>query len=151
MTQDAQTATAGSGAAAGPVPHTDHVVGALADFPEGSHRVVDVAGRQVGIFNIGGELHGLPNVCPHQTGPVCEGRIVTGSLRSTKETGWRAEWVHDGEVIVCPWHGLEYHVPTGRCMAFPQIRLRRYQVLVDDDRVIVRLAAPRRRRRASRA
>jgi nitrite reductase/ring-hydroxylating ferredoxin subunit len=131
--------------------HTDHVVGALEDFPEGSHRVVEIAGRQVGIFNIGGELHGLPNVCPHQTGPVCEGKIVTGSLRSTKESGWRAEWVHDGEVIVCPWHGLEYHVPTGQCMAYPHIRLRRYDVLVEDGEVVVRIKAPKRRRSPARA
>jgi nitrite reductase (NADH) small subunit len=149
MTQQTTTSTErrdeppGNGAEA--PSHTDHVVGTLADFPEGSHQVVEVAGRQIGIFNIGGELHGLPNVCPHQTGPVCTGKIVTGSLRCTEETGWRPEWVHDGEVIVCPWHGLEYHVPTGQCLAFPHIRLRRYQVLVEDDRVIVRMAKRRRR------
>jgi hypothetical protein len=34
--------------------HTDHVVGALEDFPEGSHRVVEIAGQQVGIFHTGG-------------------------------------------------------------------------------------------------
>ena len=32
------------------------------------------------------------------------------------------------EVIACPWHGLEYHVPTGRCLAYPEITLRRYPV-----------------------
>jgi nitrite reductase (NADH) small subunit len=137
--------------AAGETSHTDHVVGPLEDFPEGSHRVVEVAGREIGIFNVGGELHGLPNVCPHQTGPVCEGKIMTGSLRSTAATGWRPEWVHDGEVIVCPWHGLEYHVPTGRCMAYPNIKLRRYQVLVADGQVVVRLSARKRRRAPARA
>ena len=144
MSQEAATRPAGDG---GEQTYSDHVVGPLADFPEGSHKVVDVAGRQVGIFNIGGELHGLPNICPHQTGPVCEGKIVTGSLRASAETGWRTEWVHDGEVIVCPWHGLEYHVPTGRCLAFPHIRLRRYEVLVADDQVVVRVAKPKRRRK----
>jgi nitrite reductase (NADH) small subunit len=137
--------------AAGETSHTDHVVGPLEDFPEGSHRVVEVAGREIGIFNVGGELHGLPNVCPHQTGPVCEGKIMTGSLRSTAATGWRPGWVHDGEVIVCPWHGLEYHVPTGQCMAFPHIRLRRYDVLVEDGEVVVRIKAPKRRRSPARA
>jgi nitrite reductase (NADH) small subunit len=43
-----------------------HVVGNLSDFPEGSHRVVRVGRREIGVFNIGGELYGLPNVCPHQ-------------------------------------------------------------------------------------
>lgn len=142
----AGTATNGAGADA-PEGSVDHAVGALADFPEGSHRVVEVSGRQIGIFNIGGELFGLPNVCPHQTGPVCAGRTVVGTMRSTEETGWRPEWVHDGEVIVCPWHGLEYHVPTGQCMAFPHVRLRRYNVLVEDGEVRVRITRSRRKRR----
>jgi nitrite reductase (NADH) small subunit len=47
--------------------------------------------------------------------------------------------VHDGEVVVCPWHGLEYHVPTGRCLAYPNINLRRYEVFVEDGKVKVLL------------
>ncbi len=120
------------------------MVGDVGEFPEGSHRVVEVDGRQIGIFNIGGDLFALPNICPHQTGPVCEGRIVTGSLRATEESRWKPQWVHDGEVIVCPWHGLEYHVPTGQCLAYPHIRLRRYDVRQEDGRIVVRLAQRRR-------
>lgn len=114
-------------------------VGDLSDFPEGSHKVVKVGGRQIGIFNIKGEFYGLPNVCPHQTGPLCEAKITTGTLIANKETGWKSEWIHDKEIIVCPWHGLEYHVPTGQSMAYKNIRLRRYEVIVEDDKVKVRL------------
>ena len=57
-----------------------YVIGRLADFPEGSHRIVEVGGRQIGIFNIRNELYALPNICPHQTGPVCAGRSLTGSV-----------------------------------------------------------------------
>ena len=53
---------------------TDVVVGRLSDFPAGTHKVVEAAGRQIGVFNIDGRLYGLPNVCPHQTGPLCQGR-----------------------------------------------------------------------------
>ncbi len=91
-------------------------VGDLSDFPEGTHKVVQVGGRQIGIFNIRGEFYGLPNVCPHQTGPLCEGKPPLGTLVSRAENDWRFEWVHDGEVVVCPWHGLEYHAPTGGYM-----------------------------------
>jgi nitrite reductase/ring-hydroxylating ferredoxin subunit len=116
-----------------------YVVGNLSDFPEGSHRVVRVGRRRIGLFNIGGELYGLPNVCPHQTGPLCEGKPPLGTLVSRAENAWRFEWVHDGEVVVCPWHGLEYHVPTGRCLAYPNINLRRYQVVVEGGKVKVLL------------
>lgn len=114
-----------------------HEVGDVADFPPGSHKVVKVGGRQIGVFNIGGRFYGLPNVCPHQTGPLCEGKIVTGTLISNEDTGWETQWIHDGEIMICPWHGLEYHVPTGQCIAYPKIRVRRYEVFVEDDKVKV--------------
>jgi nitrite reductase/ring-hydroxylating ferredoxin subunit len=117
----------------------EHVVGDVSDFPADSHRVVTVGGRQIGIFNINGEFYGLPNVCPHQTGPLCEGKMTTGTLVANKENDWKFEWAHEGEIVSCPWHGLEYHVPTGRCLAFPNINLRRYEVVVEDGKVKVRL------------
>ncbi len=117
----------------------EHSIGNLSDFPEGSHRVVKVGRREIGIFNIGGELHGLPNLCPHQTGPLCEGKTATGTLVSRQENDWKFEWVHEGEIVTCPWHGLEYHVPTGGCLAFPEIQLRRYEVLVEGGEVKVRV------------
>jgi len=119
--------------------YTDHLVGRLDEFPEGSARVVEAGGRQIGIFNIKGQLYALPNVCPHQTGPVCNVSKLVGTFVANEGTGWQREWVHDGEVIACPWHGLEYHVPTGECIAFPRIKLRRYVVLVEDDEVRIRL------------
>src|SRR5581483_7715784 len=56
------------------------VVGHVSDFPEGSHRVVKVGRREIGIFHIKGQFYGLPNTCPHQTGPLCEGKRLTGTL-----------------------------------------------------------------------
>jgi nitrite reductase (NADH) small subunit len=113
------------------------VVGKLADFPQGTHRVVRAGRREIGVFNIGGELHALPNICPHQTGPLCEGRIATGTLLADAETDWKPRWVLEDEVIACPWHGLEYHVPTGQCLAYPEITLRRYPVSVRDGDIVV--------------
>jgi nitrite reductase (NADH) small subunit len=120
------------------------VIGRVADFPAGTHRVVEVDGREVGVFNIGGRLYGLANRCAHQGGPVCEGATLTGTLLSDADGGWRPRWALEGEVIACPWHGLEYHVPTGRCLAYPEIRLRRYEVSVRGDDVVVSLASTRR-------
>ncbi|MGI9050296.1 MAG: Rieske (2Fe-2S) protein [Rubrobacteraceae bacterium] len=117
----------------------EHSIGNLSDFPEGSHRVVKVGRREIGIFNIGGEIYGLPNLCPHQTGPLCEGKTATGTLVSREENDWEFEWVHEGEIVACPWHGLEYHVPTGRCLAFSNIKLRRYEISVESGEIKVRL------------
>jgi nitrite reductase (NADH) small subunit len=118
---------------------TEHVVGDLSDFPEGGHKVVRIGRREIGVFNVGGALYGLPNVCPHQTGPLCEGKLPLGTLVSRAENDWSFEWVHEGEIVACPWHGLEYHLPTGRCLAFPNVTLRSYEVVVEDGKVKIRL------------
>jgi nitrite reductase (NADH) small subunit len=120
---------------------TEAVVGRVADFPEGTHRVVRVGRREIGVFNVHGRFYGLPNLCPHQTGPLCEGRRATGTLLADAASGWRPRWALEGEVIACPWHGLEYHVPTGRCLAYPEIRLRRYDVHVRGEEVLVSVPA----------
>ena len=118
---------------------TEVVVGRLADFPDGTHRVVEVDGWRIGVFRIAGRLYALPNRCPHQGGPLCDGRGLTGTLVADAAHGWRPRWALDGEVIACPWHGLEYHVPSGRCLAFPEIRLRHHKVAVRGDEVVVTL------------
>ena len=116
-----------------------HLVGDLSEFPENSHKVVKVGRREIGIFNIGGEFYGLPNICPHQTGPLCEGKTTTGTLVARKDNDGRFEWDYEGEIVACPWHGLEYHVPTGRCLAFSNIKVRTYEVVVEDGKVKVRV------------
>ena len=119
------------------------MVGDVSDFPEGSQKVVRIGRRQIGVFNIGGVLYGLPNVCPHQTGPLCAGRIATGTLVADGESDWKPRWVMEDEVIACTWHGLEYHVPTGQCLAYPEITLRRYPVEVRGDEVVVTVGGVR--------
>jgi nitrite reductase (NADH) small subunit len=116
---------------------TPHPIGTLADFPEGEPRVVQVGRREIGVFNVGGSLYALPNLCPHQAGPLCRAPRTTGTLRSSADEGWALEWIFDGEVVTCPWHGMEFHVPTGQCLAQREIRLRRYDVVVDAGNVSV--------------
>jgi len=120
-------------------PRSKHVVGPATDFSVGTHRVVKIGRREIGIFNIAGELYALPNVCPHQTGPLCEAPKTTGTMAATAEHDWRLEWIFDGEVVACPWHGMEFHVPTGQCLALREIRLRQYDIRVEDGQVVVGL------------
>lgn len=116
----------------------EYVLAQVDELPPGAHRVFAVEGREIGVFNVAGQYHALPNLCPHQVGPLCSGR-VSGTLISRPETGWQLQWVHDGEIVTCPWHGLEFHIPTGQCLAFREIRLRRYEVWAEDGVVKLRL------------
>jgi nitrite reductase (NADH) small subunit len=109
----------------------EHVIGPVAEFPPGTHRVVRVRNIEVGVFNVKGSYYALPNVCTHQFGPLCKG-TVNGTTACSAETGWRTEWVRDGEIITCPWHGVEFDILTGRCLAQPKLKLRQYAVRVED-------------------
>ena len=113
-----------------------HVVGRVSDFPPGTHKVVTAGRGEIGVFNVGGRFYALPNVCPHQFGPLCEGR-VGGTMACSAATGWRHEWVREGEVVTCPWHGLEFDITTGRCLASSRLRVRTYAVEIEDGQVTV--------------
>ena len=116
----------------------EYTVCRLEELPEGEHRVVHAGRRELGVFNIRGELHAIPNLCPHQRGPLCEGS-VSGALDYGPHAGWKLAWIWEDEVVACPWHSLEFHVPTGQCLALPDVRLRKFEVWAvhGDVRVVV--------------
>ena len=114
----------------------EHNAGPLSDFPPGSHKVVHLGRVAVGIFNVDGELHALPNVCPHQFGPLCEGR-VNGTTACSAATDWQFAWVRDGEIVTCPWHGIEFDIATGVSLVTSRLKVRTYPVRVEDGEVVV--------------
>ena len=115
-----------------------HKVAAVGEIPAGSTKIINIGKRSIGVFNVDGAYHALPNLCPHQIGPLCEGS-VSGTTDASKESGWKVEWVHDGEIVACPWHGIEYHIPTGKCLAFPEISVRTYNVWENEGAVWIEL------------
>lgn len=115
---------------------SEYAVARIDELPEGAHIVVEVNGREIGLFNVKGTLYALPNVCVHQSGPLCRGAI-SGTLEAGTETNWQRRWAHEGEIVVCPWHALEYNITTGQCLAYPNRRLPLYPVVVKDDEVKV--------------
>ncbi len=111
-----------------------HVVAAIEDIPPGGRKIVDVGGRSVGVFNIGGEYYALRNRCPHQGGALCEGTLW-GSLKA--EVPGAFDYSASKEILTCPWHGWEFHVRTGQSWCDPRrLRVRRYDVSVEDGSVL---------------
>jgi nitrite reductase/ring-hydroxylating ferredoxin subunit len=108
-----------------------HIVGPVAEFPAGTHRVVKVRNLEIGVFNVHGQFYALPNVCTHQFGPLCAG-TVNGTTACNAATGWRFQWVREGEIVTCPWHGMEFDITTGRSLAAPKVRLRTFPVTVEE-------------------
>ena len=75
------------------------------ELPDGARRIVTVRGVEIGVFNISGRYFALPNLCIHQWGPLCTGKIA-GTLVAREENDWKLEWVKDGEILICPWHAM---------------------------------------------
>src|SRR5438552_3046660 len=51
--------------------------------------------HQIAVFLHEGRFTAISNICNHRGGPLCEGRVR-------------------GEFVMCPWHGWEYSVVTGK-------------------------------------
>lgn len=90
-------------------------VGPSNEVPEGGRLIVDVAGMTIGIFRFQGKLYAYQNRCPHQGGPVCQGKIVPRVTEVIDEQGASRGFAFDESRlhIVCPWHGYEYDIQTG--------------------------------------
>jgi 3-phenylpropionate/trans-cinnamate dioxygenase ferredoxin subunit len=113
-----------------------HVVCAAADVPPGGRRIVAVAGRTIGVFNVDGRFYALRNGCPHKGGPLCEGR-VGGTTLPDGDRGFA--YGREGRILRCAWHGWEFDIASGRALADPAVRARTYDVTVEDGDIVVRL------------
>ena len=116
-----------------------YVVASVEDVPEGGRILVEVAGREVGIFHVDGEFYGLLNRCPHQGGPMCRGELLA-LIESTRPGHYRFD--PDTRLVACPWHGWEFDLKTGQSYFDPKAtRVPPFPVEVVDGKVIAAVLA----------
>ncbi len=104
-----------------------YVVARAEEVPEGERLIVEVEGREIGVFNIDGEFFALRNRCPHLGGPLCAGEVL-GLVHASEPGDVRFD--ASKKLLTCPWHGWEFDVKTGRSYFNPRVRARRYDVEV---------------------
>lgn len=76
-------------------------------------RVFEVAGREIALCEVDGEIYALDGICTHE------------------DLSLEGAELEDG-ILECPWHGARYEACTGRVRALPATRpLRTYPVRVD--------------------
>jgi len=88
------------------------------EIPPGSSRVVEVAGRQIALFNVGGTFRALDNTCPHRGGPLGEGYI-------------------SGHELTCPWHAWTFDIHTGQLLLDPSFTVQTFDVQVEAGEILV--------------
>ena len=106
-----------------------HLIGTVDEIAPGERKIVEIAGRSIGVFNVGGEFFALRNTCPHQGGPLCQGQL-TGFLIARVPGDY--SYTRRGEILRCPWHGWEFDIKTGQSWFDPvRTRVRAYPVTVE--------------------
>jgi len=106
-----------------------HIVATVDEIPPGGRKLVELSGRHIGIFNIDGEFFALRNRCPHQGGPLCEGKL-SGLVQSDRPGQY--DYSRPGEILRCPWHGWEFDIKTGQSWVDPaKTRVRNYPVTLE--------------------
>ncbi len=112
-------------------------IGRLEEFPLGSATIVEVQNRSIGVLNVDGQLYAILNVCPHQQAPVCRGKV-----RGTMLPSDPGQLVYglDSQVLVCPRHGWEFHLQTGKALfGITKSRLLTFPIRVVENDVFVEM------------
>ena len=79
---------------------TWHDVAAAGELAPGGHAVYEVDGRFVAVYNVGGELYAIEDVCTHDGNPLADGAVE----------------VHE---VICPRHGARFCLRTGEALSPP--------------------------------
>ena len=86
----------------------------------GSAAEVVANGKIFAVFNVAGRFHVIDGICPHAGGPLGKGMLR-------------------GEIVTCPWHGWQFNVSTGHHCLNQRLCQTRYDVRVEDGKIIVEI------------
>ena len=110
------------------------------EIAEGGRKVVETGGIEIGVFRTNGAYFAWRNECPHQGGPVCQG-VMARKVEERLDEERKSSGIHyagnAGQNIVCPWHGYEFDMRTGRHVGLATMQLRGYPVKVRDGAIYV--------------
>ena len=96
-------------------------VGRVEDLPEGRGATVELLnGKELALYNVGGQFHAVENFCPHKGAPLADGDL-------------------NGHTIECAWHGWRFDLRSGACLNNPSEPVETYEVVVEDGWIKIRV------------
>ena len=95
--------------------------GAVDSVPEGDVIGVNVAGKDIALYEVEGEIFATDNLCTHGAARMSDGFL-------------------EGREIECPLHQGRFDVCTGQAMCAPLTEnIRTYPVRIENLRVMLRI------------
>ena len=70
------------------------------DVPRGGHRVYEMAGRYVAVYNVQDTLYAIEDACTHDGNPLSDGPV-------------------EGTEVICARHGARFCLRTGAALSPP--------------------------------
>ncbi|MDP2622417.1 MAG: non-heme iron oxygenase ferredoxin subunit [Actinomycetota bacterium] len=94
-------------------------IAALADVPQGTGLLVEVAGHRIALFRLGDDVYGIGDRCSHAEASLSEGELFD-------------------ELVECPRHGSEFDITTGEPHTLPATRpVPVYKIIKEGDDLFV--------------
>ncbi|MDD4942494.1 MAG: non-heme iron oxygenase ferredoxin subunit, partial [Rhodoferax sp.] len=91
------------------------------DVPEGDVMAVQVAGKEIALYEVDGEVFATDNICTHGAARMSDGFL-------------------EGREIECPLHQGRFDVCSGKAMCAPLTEnIRTYPVKIENLRVMLKL------------
>ncbi|MFA5059977.1 MAG: non-heme iron oxygenase ferredoxin subunit [Candidatus Omnitrophota bacterium] len=95
------------------------IIGKKSDIPIGKSISVDIEGKKVAVFNVGGKYYAIGDECTHAGASLSEGSC-------------------EGEVVTCPWHGAKFSLTNGAALEAPAFEgVATYRIVLNGDDVAV--------------
>jgi len=95
-------------------------VAKISEVPNFGKKVVSIAGREILLVNVKGNIYAVENECPHQGSPM------------------NAAIVKEG-YISCPRHGYRFSLADGSCAEHPECILATFPVQLNGDEISIDL------------
>ncbi len=94
----------------------------VSELEKNTGRTLDMGGKKVALFNVGGKFYALASGCMHRGAPLGDGHL-------------------EGTKVKCSWHAWEFDVKTGACDIMPDEKQPTYPTKIEKDMVWIDLPA----------
>jgi len=94
-------------------------VGAEDAVPRSGHRVFEVEGRFIAVYDVAGERYAIEDLCTHDGNPLSDGPV-------------------EGHEVICSRHGARFCLKTGAALTPPAYEpVTTFAVAVRDGRLVI--------------